>query len=117
MKRHLIASFVVFSIAVTVRANPADFKVSSPTGASFELSEAKGKYVALHFLLKTECPFCLKHTHSYALHAPEVAGVVHLFLKPDSAAEIQKWTKDVDGSGIEVPTIYQDENAKLADEF
>ena len=35
-------------------ANPPDFAVQSATGTNvFKLSEAKGKFVALHFLLKT----------------------------------------------------------------
>jgi len=117
MKRYTPILFLVLVSIATARGNPQDFTVSSPSGATFKLSDARGKFVALHFLLKTECPFCLKHTHSYALHAPEIAGVVHVFLKPDSAADIEKWTKDVDGRGIDVPTIYQDENAKLADAF
>jgi peroxiredoxin Q/BCP len=115
--KHLIAVLFVLTCTTIVRANPQDFTVTSPDGKTFKLSDAKGKYVALHFLLKTECPFCLKHTHNYALHSPEVAGVVHVFLKPDSASEIQKWTKDIDPRGIELPTIYQDENAKLANDY
>ena len=31
---------------------------------SKELS-SKGKFIALHFLLKTECPYCIRHTSEY----------------------------------------------------
>src|ERR1044072_7381228 len=86
---------VVVSIAASfaaLAAAPADFTLTSPTdGKVFRLSEAKGRYVALHFLLKTECPFCLRHSAEYSMKAPTVAGVTHIFLKPDSDAEIKSW--------------------------
>src|SRR5688572_12642655 len=80
--------------AVTFAATPVDFTVESPAdGKSFKLSEAKGKYVALHFLLKTECPFCLKHTRDYAKKsAATTPEVIHVFLKPDSTDEIKAWS-------------------------
>ena len=56
----------VIALATTLAASsaaPSDFTVQSPTdGTTFRLADARGKYVALHFLLKTECPFCLRHT-------------------------------------------------------
>ena len=51
-------------------AEVVDFEVSSPAdGKILKSSDLRGKFVALHFLLKTECPFCLKHTHDYATKA------------------------------------------------
>ena len=56
----LLASGLL-AAAFNLHAAPAEFSVTSPVdGNTFTLSEARGKYVALHFLLKTECPFCLK---------------------------------------------------------
>ena len=48
-----------------------DFVVESPThGTKFMLSEQKGKLIAVHFLLKSECPSCLKLTHDYSHPKP-----------------------------------------------
>ncbi|MBX7244592.1 MAG: redoxin domain-containing protein [Candidatus Sumerlaeaceae bacterium] len=99
-------------------ANPADFTVSSPaTGQKFTLSAAKGKYVALHFLLKTECPICLKHTRDYASQAATVPGVVQVFLKPDSVEDIKKWESHVPLADYPGLIVYQDADAKLATEY
>jgi len=106
--------------AVTFAASPTDFTVESPAdGKTFKLSEAQGKYVALHFLLKTECPFCIKHTRDYAKKsAAATPDVVHIFLKPDGADEIKAWsTKANRGDGFGDLTIYRDADAKLAQAF
>jgi len=105
--------------AVTVAAPPADFTVESPAdGKTFKLSEAKGKYVALHFLLKTECPYCLKHTRDYAKKAATALEVMHVFLKPDSADEIKAWSTKVNrGDDFTGVTIYRDADANLAEQF
>lgn len=113
----LLLTFVAWLLASagSHAANPTNFTV---TGANqpgtFRLADARGKYVALHFLLKTECPFCLKHTHDYSTKAATVPGVVQVFLKPDSAEDIQKWANKL---GPDAVTIYRDADAKLADAF
>lgn len=68
-------------------ANLDDFTLQSATSkAAFKLSDAKGKYVALHFLLKTECPVCLRHTRDYFAKAATLPNVVQVFVKPDTDA-------------------------------
>jgi peroxiredoxin Q/BCP len=79
-------------------------------GKPFRLSEAKGRWVALHFLLKTECPFCIKHTHTYLKRSGEVPDVVHVFIKPDTEEEIRAWSKDMPKDS----PIYRDAGAALA---
>lgn len=97
-------------------APPADFTVTAPAdGKKFRLGDARGKYVALHFLLKTECPVCLRHTRDYAEKAATLPDVVQVFLKPDSAEEIQGWTAKLDAGTA--PTIYRDPDAALAKAF
>lgn len=109
----LASLFLAFA---AVAAPPADFTVTAPAdGKTFRLADAKGKYVALHFLLKTECPVCLRHTGDYAQQAATLADVVQVFLKPDSAEEIQGWTAKL-AAGT-APTIYRDPDAKLAKAF
>jgi peroxiredoxin Q/BCP len=110
----------LLAFALTLRAgNPADFTVESPLdGSQFQLSQHRGKVVVLHFLLKTECPFCLKHTHDYAALAATTPDVVHLFLKPDSAAEIKAWAGKLSKDDLkELPRIYRDPDATLAKQF
>ena len=98
-------------------ANPEDFTVNSATDTNvFKLSDARGKYVAVHFLLKTECPFCLKHTRTYSEKSMGDSRVIHIFLKPDSEAEIKSWTMDLGGAASKL-TVYRDPDAKLADGF
>ncbi len=111
----VFATLLVISLAVvTARANPNDFTVRSATGTnSFKLSEAKGKLVALHFLLKTECPYCIRHTHDYVKKSADDSRVVHVFLKPDTDAEIKSWATKLGEGSLNV-IIYRDPGAALA---
>lgn len=114
----MVAMNCSLAFAADVPPAPAkavkDFAVF-PVARPFRLSEAKGQYVAPHFLLKTECPFCLRYTQEYASKADKVPGVVHVFLKPDSAEAIVKWMDKLGQRDLEaLPTIYRDEDARLA---
>src|SRR6185436_19751497 len=107
----LLIGLIAFSTPpVTLAVAPADFTVESPAdGKTFKLSEAKGKYVALHFLLKTECPFCLKHTRDYAKKSAATSDVIHIFLKPDDANEVKAWASKANrGDDFFDVTIYRD---------
>lgn len=97
----------------------SDFTIQSPThGTSFTLSEARGKIVVLHFLLKTECPYCLRYTQTYARKSKDAKNIVHIFLKPDGDYEIKAWAEHLDQESLEqAPTIYRDVDAKLAKMF
>ncbi len=76
---------LIFLQATAVFAQQ-DFTVESPThSAKFTLSEAKGKIVVLHFLLKTECPYCLRHTRDYAQKSLGRQDVIHVFLNPTAS--------------------------------
>lgn len=101
--------------ALRLFAAPADFTVESPnSGQQFHLADAKGKYVAVHFLLKTECPVCLRHTRDFAKRGAEMPDVVQVFLKPDTAAEIKSWTDKLGEPADKSVTIYRDPEAALA---
>lgn len=104
-------------LALTAFAGPKDFTLKPAVGErEFRLSDAKGHYVALHFLLKTECPYCLAYTRDYIKNAASVAGVEHVFIKPDSVEEIRAWAQKLEGSAAPTP-IYQDPDAALAKQF
>ena len=99
-------------------ANSDDFAVTSATSqATFRLADAKGKYVALHFLLKTECPVCLRHTRDYFTKATTLPHVVQVFLKPDTDAEIKAWAGKLPAEELAKNPIYRDPDAKLAKAF
>lgn len=96
-------------------SNPADFTLYSATDSSqFVLSENKGKYIALHFLLKTECPICIRHTNDYANKAGTLPDVMQVFIKPDAKEEINKWTNKIPDNTLANFPIYRDPNASLA---
>jgi peroxiredoxin Q/BCP len=111
----ILLALVVLSIE-TQAQKIEDFTLLSITNNStFTLSKSKGKYVALHFLLKTECPYCIKHTSEYFEKANSLPNVIQVFIKPDEEKEIKEWVSKLK-SDNSLP-IYQDLNATLADQF
>ncbi|MGE0482287.1 MAG: YHS domain-containing (seleno)protein [Phycisphaerae bacterium] len=94
---------------------PADFALKSGQH-TFRLSEARGGYVALHFLLKTECPYCAREVRDYAERSTALPGVTHVFIKPDSDAEIAAFAAKLDPAVRESP-IYRDADDQLAKAF
>lgn len=102
-----------------LQAGVEDFTVESPVdNRKFTLSQARGRFVVLHFLLKTECPFCQKHTRAHMKSAAAQSDVVHVFLKPDSADDIRHWAEATTAGTSTGPlTIYRDPEAALAKRF
>ena len=113
-----IVALLLFCLAFVNGQNPADFTLISTTDNSqFKLSEAQGKYVALHFLLKTECPVCIRHTQDYFSKAEMLPDVVQVFIKPDSEKEIEDWSRNLPKEELTEFPIYRDPDAKLASQF
>lgn len=119
LKKLFLALFFLMTGVSANAQNPTDFKLISATDNSkFILNKAKGKYVALHFLLKTECPFCMKHMTDYLAKAKGLPNVLQVYIKPDEKKDILAWaskfsTKSKE-SGV---SIYMDPDAKLASKF
>jgi len=118
-RRHFISGTLLTGLlaasGTSLAGVPDDFTVESPVGGTkFTLSKARGRWVVLHFLLKTECPVCLRHTREYARRAGELKDTTQVFLKPDSVEEIRAWAEQLKESGI---TVYRDADAKLAEAF
>lgn len=112
--RLIVFSVLLFSSNL-FSENPSDFSLPAAGGGKpFKLSEAKGKVVALHFLLKTQCPYCLRFTGEFKLKGQTIPDLVQVFIKPDAEEDIAKWSSKVSNGA---PVIYQDEEAKLADRF
>ena len=113
----LLLAFFLFSVN-TQGQKIKNFTLSSVTdNSTFTLRKAKGKFVAIHFLLKTECPYCIRHTSEYFERANELPNVVQVFIKPDTEVEINNWAKKLKSTDSKSFTIYQDFNAQLADQF
>lgn len=111
----LTLALFLFSINIQAQ-NVKDFSLTSVTDKStFTLSKSKGKFIALHFLLKTECPYCIRHTSEYFEKANTLSNVIQVFIKPDSEQEIKAWANKLKSSNS-LP-IYQDADAKLANQF
>lgn len=111
----LTLALLLFSINIQAQS-VADFSLTSVTDKStFTLSKSKGKFIALHFLLKTECPYCIRHTSEYFEKASTLSNVIQVFIKPDSEQEIKAWAGKLKSTNS-LP-IYQDADAKLADQF
>jgi peroxiredoxin Q/BCP len=119
MKLRFIVILIVAVISFVAEGqNLIDFQLKSATNQKvFYLSKAKGKFVALHFLLKTECPFCLKHTHEHLVNADLLTNVIQVFIKPDSEAEIKQWMNNLAEPDSGKITIYRDPDGMLADKF
>ncbi len=115
----VVLVLVAVSGVVSRAENPKTFSVKSAhDDMKFDLADNRGKTVVLHFLLKTECPYCLRYTRQYSLLAAKTPEVVHVFLKPDTEAEIKTWVSHLDPKGIKaMPTIYRDADAMLAKQY
>jgi peroxiredoxin Q/BCP len=105
---------VSLSRSAALRAAPQDFTLTNPAG-TFRLAQARGGYVALHFLLETECPHCLRYVQEYAGRTATLPGVVHLFLKPDRPAEIEAFAAKLPPAAG--AAIYEDAGARLAEAY
>ncbi len=106
---------IVFLAPEIYAESPKDFSLPVAGGAkTFRLSENRGKVVALHFLLKTECPFCLRFTSEFHSKGKELPHLVQVFIKPDTEAEILKWSAKSSGGPFD---IHRDEGAALAKSF
>ncbi|HKQ48951.1 MAG TPA: YHS domain-containing (seleno)protein [Phycisphaerae bacterium] len=118
LARNIILLTVCFAVGVSpaFAEPPRDFTITAGD-QTFKLSDARGKFVALHFLLKTECPFCLKHTRDYVEQGPTIAGVMHIFIKPDDEKDIAAWRERLAEKSPGAPPIYRDQDAALADAY
>lgn len=113
----ILVVFVFYAFKVQAQ-EVKDFTLASVTdNSSFTLSQSKGKMVALHFLLKTECPYCIRHTSEYFEKASTLPNLVQVFIKPDDAKEIKAWANKLAEKTAATYPIYQDLNATLADQY
>lgn len=116
MKYFQLTLALLLFTTLTQAQNVADFSLNSVTDKStFTLSKSKGKYIALHFFLQTECPYCIRHTSEYFEKASSLSNVIQVFIKPDSEQEIKAWANKLKSTNS-LP-IYKDTDSKLADQF
>ena len=114
--RFTLLFFLILSCSLTsIAQKQANIKLQSATdNQKFDLAKEKGKFVALHFLLKTECPYCIRHTQDYFKRASELKNVVQIFIKPDTEFEIRAWSGKLAEANMKHFPIFRDPDAKLA---
>lgn len=101
--------------ASTPAAPVADFTLPAADGGKpFVLTEHRGHYVALHFLLKTECPFCLGHVQEYGRKAALLPDVVQVFIKPDDETALKDWAAKLPPNLKGKIALHRDPEAALA---
>lgn len=120
--KHLRSFGLILSIlllpGISTAQNPVDLELQSATDTShFILSKVEENFVALHFLLKTECPRCLRHTNDFITRSKELPEVRQIFLKPDSDQDIAAWAEKLIPAEEDKYPIYRDPEAQLAKQF
>jgi len=116
--RFNILLLLIFCTVNIYAQESADIRLSSATDdREFVLSKEKGKFVALHFLLKTECPYCIRHTQEYFSKAKTLKNVVQVFIKPDTELEIRAWSGKLVAEDLKNFPIYRDPDAQLANQL
>jgi thioredoxin-dependent peroxiredoxin len=110
----ILLLFIFYKVEVNAQV-PVDIRLSSATDdREFVLSKEKGKFVALHFLLKTECPYCIRHTQDYFSKSNNLKNVIQVFIKPDTELEIRSWSNKLPAEDLKNFPIYRDPDAQLA---
>jgi peroxiredoxin Q/BCP len=112
--KHIKFLIIILLFGINSQAQKVDnFTLKSVTdNSTFSLKKAKGNFVVLHFLLKTECTYCIRHTSEYFEKSTTLSNVIQVFIKPDNEAEIKEWAKKIKSKNS-FP-IYQDKDAQLA---
>ncbi len=110
--RFLFAPLLGALIGASAYAEPPNFTVASGD-ETFRLADARGRFVALHYLPKGECADCRRTIAEAVRRGPEVAGVVHVFIKPDSEDAVRMWAERLKADGVSA-TIFPDANGEVA---
>jgi peroxiredoxin Q/BCP len=115
--KHIKFLIIILLFVINSQAQKVDnFTLKSVTdNSTFSLKKANCNFVVLHFLLKTECPYCIRHTSEYFEKSTTLSNVIQVFIKPDNEAEIKEWAKKIKSKNS-FP-IYQDKDAQLADQL
>ena len=83
---------------------------SAVNGQPFSIAEAKGHYLALHFL-RGDTEKAGKFVNEYLRAAPLYAGVRHVFVRSDDAKAVRSWAEQFKG---DAGTVYLDTQGALA---
>jgi thiol-disulfide isomerase/thioredoxin len=94
--------------------SPASFTVGDP-GRQFNSESARSQFLAIHFLLPTDCPYCIREIREYVESAPTLAGVRHIYVNAHTPEGFAEWIKTVPNATT-LP-IYRDQDAQLSKKF
>lgn len=119
-----LGSITALCLLATLASSQADGGVNFTVRDVFEeetfvLSEARGNYVSIHFLLETNCPNCARHVENYLRDASSFPLTKQIFLKGGEPPEIVEWMNGLDVTlpPISKLLIYRDPDAKVAESF
>lgn len=99
--------------AAQAAETPTTFTVGD-AGRRFDSATARGGYLAVHFLLNDECPYCGRLVREYTDKGPTLAGVRHIFVQHvGEAAFAETLAAAPDPS----TPLYRDVGGALAERF
>lgn len=78
---------------------------------SLSIDDLKGSYLALHFVGATTSPAGAKFVRDTISNAPSVAGVMHLFISAEPAAQVKAWAEQF---GDSAKMVFVDKDGGLA---
>lgn len=94
-----------------VPSGPVEFSVGDE-GQSFSSASARGRFLAIHFLLNADSPANAALVREYTLHAPELAGTTHIFIRAGSAEEFRSMLAGLPPTAAK--QSFRDVDSKLA---
>lgn len=99
-----LVSAAIFSIASPVYSQQPSTPhsiVAASDGHAFSIKDARGRYLALHFLSDADSTECASFIRDYLAAASELAGVQHLFIRTTASSDAKMWASQFgDGTAM-----------------
>jgi YHS domain-containing protein len=112
-----LAAFVVLGLGIApARAALTDPPMPHPVltaladGRALSIDEAKGHYLALHFVGACSSPAGTAFVRETIRNAPSVAGVAHAFISAEPAERVRAWVEPL---GDDASMVYIDKDGAL----
>jgi len=85
--------------------------VAAVDGRSFAIADARGRYLAIHFLTEIQATESSEFVKRFVRSAPTVAGVRHIFVARGDPANIRAWAAQFKENA---PLVYIDSDGAMA---
>lgn len=111
----LLSGCFCLGAASGIAAAPKDFVLPSvPEGEDFRLESARGRVVALHFLVQGDQQPSANFVRTLVARMRDMAGVEHVFIRDESLRRVEVWRQ---GLMAEPPVVHRDEGGALAQAY